>query len=83
VFDSTIDSIIKSCADSLIYADYTERLKENKEWNSRRKVKAFSVGMNIDFRSLEFIWSRARIKRIIFRGKNNPKHLLISYESVS
>ena len=72
--------IIRTLDDPYFHADFNKRTMETKELNSRRRVTSFAVGMKIDFRSTEYVWCEAVVKRIIFRGRNNHKHIIVSFE---
>lgn len=80
--DNLIQVFLDSCDDRTFIESYTQRKEENRLWTERRKLQEFYVGKKIDIRSPEYVWCVGIIKRILFRGENQKRLIVVTYENL-
>lgn len=80
--DNLIQAFLTSNENKAYIEGYNKRKEENRIWNENRKINEFYVGMKLDIRSPEYVWCVGIIKRILFRGENQKRLIVITYENL-
>ncbi len=65
-----------------LYQNYTKRKDDNRAWNNSKKQKRATIGAFVDIRSPEFVWCVGVVKKILFRGENQKRFLVITYKDL-
>ena len=77
--DNLIDKMLHQNQDQELLVHHRKRVEENKNWNRRRMISKFKVGMFLDVQTKEYIWLVGIVKKIVIRSQNF-RFLVISYK---
>ena len=79
--DNIIETFVKDLNDkNEEFNDYKYRVQMTKEWHKERKIEQLKVGMRVDVRSPEYVWTTGIIRKIAWRMDLNTKIALVHYE---
>jgi len=72
--------MVQSSQNTQLINEFKERLEKDAEFGKAEKTEALSLGMEVDFRSREFIWCRGVVKKIGVGKDKNQSQMLIGIE---
>ena len=72
--------MVQSSQNPEMMNEFKERLEKDIEFSRGEKTEALSLGMEVDFRSREFIWCRGIIKKIGVGKDKNQTQFLVGIE---
>lgn len=79
--DNIIETFVNELPDNNVeYNDYKHRVQMTKQWHKDRKIDQLKVGMKVDVRSPEYVWTTGIIRKIAWRMDLNTKIALVHYE---